>query len=294
MVKFLFSALLLLLSVNFIVAQELSYGFKAGLNFSHFNTTDIEQSNGEDLESFTQNSGFHLGIIVNSKLTELFGARAEILFSQKGGRYEFEGPSYAVLNSFIGEERIFSTGIRSMNLNTSNTYIDIPVSVYFRPASWLEISAGPNVGLLISSIASGELSFQEISQSEDDAYRGISLDYRYFSDEPGEFEEANGTEIRMINGQSLEIPKTINAYYDYPDGFETGLYNRLDFGVHAGLSFFINKSLFVGARVNVGLTDITDSEVDRALQELDDNDEFILRDDNDRNFSIQASIGFSF
>jgi len=294
MVKFLFSALLLLLCVNFLVAQDLSYGFKAGLNFSQFNTTDLEQLNGEDLESFTQNSGFHLGIIINTGWTENFGTRAEILFSQKGGRYEFDGPSYAVLNSFIGEERVLSTGFRTMNLNISNTYIDIPISVYFKPTSWFEISAGPNVGLLVSSIASGELSFQEISQSEDDAYRGISLDYRYFSDDPGEFEPDVGTELRMINGQSLEIPKTINAYYDYPDGSETGLYNRLDVGVHAGVSFFINRSLFVGARVNFGLTDITDSEVDRALLGLDDNDEFIFRDDNDRNFSIQASIGFSF
>ena len=181
-----------------------------------------------------------------------------------------------------------------MNLNTSNTYFDLPVSFYFRPVKWFEISAGANVAVLISSTASGELAFQEISQSEEDAYRGISLDYRYFSDEPGEFETTNGTEIRMINGISLEIPKTINAYYDYPDGAETGLYNRFDLGIHAGMNFYINKSLFVGGRINLGLRDITNPEVDRALLETDIDNNLILRDDTDRNLSIQASIGFSF
>ena len=294
MLKFSLSALLLVISINFLTAQNLSFGFKAGLNFSQINTTDIEQFDGNDIESFAQNSGFHLGVIMNNKISDLFGARAEFLFSQKGGRYDFDGPSYALLNSFIGEERVTRIGFREMNLNTSNTYFDLPVSFYFRPVKWFEISAGANVAVLISSTASGELAFQEISQSEEDAYRGISLDYRYFSDEPGEFETTNGTEIRMINGISLEIPKTINAYYDYPDGAETGLYNRFDLGIHAGMNFYINKSLFVGGRINLGLRDITNPEVDRALLETDIDNNLILRDDTDRNLSIQASIGFSF
>ena len=130
-------------------------------------------------------------------------------------------------------------------------------------------------------------------RSEDDAFRGISLDFRYFSDEIGEAIPENGTEIRMINGVSLEIPKSIKAYYDYPEGSETGMFNRLDFGLHAGMNFYINRSLFVGARFNYGLTDITNADVDRSLLEKN-GDALILRDDRDRNLSIQASIGFSF
>lgn len=288
-----FIALIMVLCIGSLSAQDLTYGFKAGLNFSRINTTDIEQFDGADLESFGQNSGFHLGVVVNTQFSEIFGARGEFLFSQKGGRYEYEGQSYTKLDLVTGEERVTSAGFRSMNLNISNAYIDIPLSVYARPVKWLEISAGINAAVLISSTAAGELSFTELTQTEEEAFRGISLDYRFFRDEIGEAVDNSETEVRMINGVSLEMPKTIKAYYDYPDGAETGLFNRFDFGLHAGLSFFINKSLFVGARVNYGLSDITNDGVDRSLFEID-GDQLILRDDTDRNLSIQASIGFSF
>lgn len=288
------SAILIIACISFVSAQSFSYGFKAGLNFSRINASDLEQLNGEDLESYSQNSGFHLGVIVDSKFTDYFGVSCEFLFSQKGGRYDYSGPSYAELNSIVGEDRVTRVGDRSMNLNLSNSYFDIPVSVYVRPVKWFEVSAGVSAAFLISSTASGELEFREMSQSDDDAYRGISLDYRYFSDEIGEADLDSGSEVRMINGVSLEMPKTQNAYYDYPDGAETGLYNRLDLGVHAGVKFFINKSLFVGGRVNIGLSDITNEEVDRAYLEKDTNNDFIYRDDKDTNLSIQASIGFSF
>ena len=290
----LLTVLLVCFGSSIISAQEFSYGFKAGLNFSQIKTDDIEQFEAQDLESFTQNSGFHLGILFNTKFSDYFGLSLEMLFSQKGGRYEYDGPSYAILNSAIGDERVTRFGTRTMNLNTANSYFDLPVSVYVKPVKWLELSAGVNVGLLISSTASGQLVFREETQLEDNSFKGITLDYRYYSDEPGEVADGNvGSEVRMINGVSLEIPKTITAYYDYPDGAETGLYKRFDLGVHAGMKLFINSSLFIGGRVNLGLSDITNEEVDRSLQDKDGSD-LIYRDDKDTNLSIQASIGFSF
>jgi len=89
------------------------------------------------------------------------------------------------------------------------------------------------------------------------------------------------------------LPRTLQAYYDYPNGADTGLFNRLDFGIHASANVFINRSLFVGLRFNYGLTDITNDDVDRSLGEINGSD-LILRDDFDRNISLQASIGFSF
>lgn len=294
MVKNIFLFICLsLFGISYSFAQDISYGFKAGLNFSKINTEDIEQLDNVDLESFDQNSGFHLGIVFNTKFSEYFGARGEFLFSQKGGRYEFEGPSYTDLNSFLGGDKVSRTGFRKMNLNISNAYIDIPVSVVVRPLEWFELSAGVNAAILISSSAAGEMSFREDSQSEEDAYKGISLDFRYFRDEVGETIPENGSEVRLINGTSLEIPKTIKAYYDFPEGAETGLFNRFDFGLHATANFFINKSLFVGARINYGLADITNSRADRSLV-AKDGSELILREDKDTNLSLQASIGFSF
>jgi len=279
-----------LLHTAFVFAQEFSYGFKAGLNFSRISTDDIEQFDGMDLETFDQNSGFHLGIAVTTKFSEIFGARGEFLFSQKGGRYDFQGPSYTNFSSFTGDNIESQTGFRSMNINISNAYIDIPLSLYLRPLKWLEISAGANVAVLISSTAAGEMNFTIDGQAEEDAFRAISLDYRYFKDQRGESIPENGEEIRMINGTSFKIPKTIKAYYDLQSGAETGLFNRLDFGLHASANFYINKSLYVGARFNYGLVDITDNKSDRSLVSED----LVLRDDIDRNLSMQASIGFSF
>ena len=290
----LYTVLFVLFGLNTLSAQEFAYGFKAGLNFSQINTDDIEQFDGQDLENFTQNSGFHLGAVLHTRFSDYFGVSLEFLFSQKGGRYAYEGPSYSTFNSFVGDEKVTEFGFRTMNLNTSNSYFDMPVSVYVKPVKWFELSAGANVAILLSSTASGELIFRQNSQNEDDAFRGITLDYRYFSDEPGETADGNiGSEVRMVNGVSLKIPKTITAYFDYPDGAETGLYKRFDVGVHAGMKFFINSSLFVGGRVNWGLRDITKEGVDRSLQDTD-GDDLVFRDDNDTNLSIQASIGFSF
>jgi len=249
------TVLFVLFGFSIISAQEFSYGFKAGLNFSKVTTEDIEQFDGQDLEDFTQNSGFHLGAVLHTKFSDYFGVSVEFLFSQKGGRYAYDGPSYSRLNTFLGDEQTTKFGFRTMNLNTSNSYFDIPVAVYVRPVKWLELSAGANVAVLISSTASGDLVFRENSQSEEDAFRGITLDHRYFSDEPG--------------------------------------YNRFDAGVHAGMKLFINSSLYLGGRVNWGLRDITNDNVDRSLQEKDGID-LIFRDDKDTNLSIQASIGFSF
>jgi hypothetical protein len=288
------TVLFVLFGFSIISAQEFSYGFKAGLNFSKVTTEDIEQFDGQDLEDFTQNSGFHLGAVLHTKFSDYFGVSVEFLFSQKGGRYAYDGPSYSRLNTFLGDEQTTKFGFRTMNLNTSNSYFDIPVAVYVRPVKWLELSAGANVAVLISSTASGDLVFRENSQSEEDAFRGITLDHRYFSDEPGDSATDNiGSEIRVINGVSLKLPKTSTAYFDYPQGAETGLYNRFDAGVHAGMKLFINSSLYLGGRVNWGLRDITNDNVDRSLQEKDGVD-LIFRDDKDTNLSIQASIGFSF
>lgn len=279
--------------ITSISAQDLSFGFKAGLNFSRINTEDIEQSGGVDLESYSGNSGFHLGVVVSNKITDNFGVRGELLFSQKGGRYEFEGDSFMRLLTFTGDERFISQGFRDMNLNISNAYMDIPLMVYFKPVKWLELAAGANVAVLISSTGAGELIYRDQAQLEGDEFRGISLDYRYFNDEAGEALLENGTEIRVINGTSFEIPKTLQAYFDYPEGAETDLFNRIDFGVHASANIFINRSLFLGLRFNYGFTDITNNDVDRSLGEINGT-EFILRDDFDRNVSLQATIGFGF
>jgi len=58
-------------------AQDLSYGFRVGLNVSSLN------GDTEPGESYSTNTGFHVGGGVRVEITDLFGIRGEIVFTQK-------------------------------------------------------------------------------------------------------------------------------------------------------------------------------------------------------------------
>lgn len=290
----LYLALISTFTYSSLQAQELSYGFKAGLNFSTFQGPLENGENGESPESYDFNSGFHIGIMFNRGFTDLFGIRAEVLYSQKGSRYRFEGEGYQLLQNGVGS-RIFTTGNKEISLNITNAYIDVPISAYGKVLPWLELHGGISVGAIVSSSGTGELRYSGVSSIgvpiEDFL---VSLDHRYYMDVGG-FEELGAEPIlRNINGDQIEIPRSLGAYYDYEQGEEVNLFNRIDFGLQAGVSIFLNQGLFLGLKVNYGLADITNNEVDRSLINLGDNNEFIFSEDVDRNLSLQASIGFSF
>ena len=275
-------------------AQELSYGFKAGLNFSTFQGDLEVDENGLTPESYDYSSGFHIGIMFNKKLTDLFGLRAEILYSQKGSRYRFEGESYQPIHT-AQNTRIFTTGNKEVTLNISNSYIDVPISAFGKVLPWLELQGGISIGGLVSSTGSGEMRYDgrsSVGVPIDEFV--ISLDHRYFADKGGIENRDDDPIILNINGDPVEVPKTFGAYYDFEQDEDVNLFNRLDFGLQAGVSIFLNQGLFLGLRANYGLSDITNNDVDRSLINLGDNNEFIFSDDVDRNLSLQASIGFSF
>ncbi len=271
-------------------SQEFGYGFKAGLNFNSFNSDSETDAAGKELETFSGNTGFHVGAIFTWKATELMGLRGELLFSQKGGRRKFNGPSYYTLTASDGS--VFNTtGTREQRLNVTNAYIDIPLMGYYKPVQWLELFAGGNIGFLVSSTAVGELKYSEgrIDQSTVPAF-DYELDFNYYSDDAGSFTASE--ELIQVKGIDVALIETAGAYAEF-DEDRGKLYKTIDAGLVGGLSLFFNKGLFISGRLNYGLSDITKSEADVSLVSQN-NGAFIARDDKDRNFSIQASIGFSF
>ncbi len=118
------------------------------------------------------------------------------------------------------------------------------------------------------------------------------MDVNYFSDNPRGYTVGNPPQTISFKGQNVPVPQTAGAYFEFTED-RGNLYNIIDAGLVGGLSVFFNKGLYVTGRVNYGLTDVTKSKADVSLRQLD-NGEFITRDDDDRNFTIQASIGFSF
>ncbi|MEM1123152.1 MAG: outer membrane beta-barrel protein [Bacteroidota bacterium] len=273
-------------------AQTLTYGFKAGISLSKFDGPS-EMDGATELEVNDNANGFLVGALFRYWFTDLVGVKWELLYSQKGTDYIFNGPAYQILPTDVGSNVIL-TGTKRMNLNISNSYFDIPILLYGKFGKF-EIEGGVNVGLLVASTASGELGFMngrtEAGSSVDDFI--ATLDYKFKRDDPGEVDFELGTTTINIDGTPKNIPRILQAYYQFPE--DRGRYfNLLDFGLNVGAYYYWNQGLFLGGRFNYGLTDVTRDDYDVSSVALDENQDFIPRSDKDRNISLQFSIGFSF
>ncbi len=298
MTKFSYILFILFGVSSFLSAQEMGYGFKAGLNFSTFQSPTEEDDNGNMLEENQLISGFHIGAIINFKFTEIAGLRTELMFSQKGTRYSFEGPSYQSFYIANQANSIATTGQKDITLNITNAYIDVPVMGYIRALPWLEISGGASIGALVSSIGAGELSYSgttETGFTVDDVI--INLDYNYLNN-TNSTRNTNDAVTEMVGLQTIEIPRNIGPYYDHElygeTDFDDKQFNRLDIGLVGGINIFLNQGLALGIRINYGLIDITKNTTDYSYQNLSSERRLIFSEDSDRNLSLQTSIGFSF
>ena len=294
MKKFILTLFCASICCSFLIGQGISYGFKAGLNFSKFNGPSEKDNELNKLEEFQFNTGFHVGAAVIYKFTDLYGAKAEFMFSQKGGKINYDGPAFQDFPT-TNEKYLRALGSRTALVNVSNSYIEIPLVVYGRVLPWLELSGGVNAAVLINSTATGEITFAGKTDFETPINTVFSLDYNYSRDEPVNFEEIDTEQYEYlpVDGVSLLIPRnSIGAYYDL-DNKLGKVYKGIDFGVNAGVSFFINSSLFLGYRFNYGLVDITNNNAD-VERSSSANSGFTRRQDKDGNLSMQASIGFSF
>ncbi|RMF01234.1 MAG: PorT family protein [Bacteroidetes bacterium] len=265
---------------------ELSGGFKTGLNF---NRLDGPQNTGV---VYDNNTGFHIGASFLYSITDLFGLKGELLYSQKGTQATFEGDSYFVFYPVDGGEPIFANGRRRSDITIANSYIDIPLMVYFRLGR-VELEAGVNAAMMIGSTGSGAITFSGSTPQGSTIEEFTSaIDARYYSDDPGAA-SIRSSKTAILSNTTVFIPTTIGGYYEGPMNDEKR-FNRFDFGLNAGLSIFLNQGLYIGGRLNYGLTDVTRAGQDLDLRQLGDDNTFITRDEMDRNLSIQTSVGFRF
>ena len=288
----LFLLLSMVAVISTVNAQDIAYGFKAGLNFNRI-LADAEMDDaGATVETFSGKTGFHVGATFTWKATDLMGLRGELMFSQKGYKRRYEGASYYDVTTDNGTVVNFGSGSRKMFISNANSYIDIPVMGYAKLFKWLEVHVGANIGLLVSSTAIGDLEFSGDSNGSavDIAY---DLDYKYGSDNAGSFDAAAEPTIITVNNSPYTLPNTAGAYYEYPKK-NGNFHNFLDLGIVGGFSFYLNKGLYVGIRGNYGLTDLTNDDADFSFLKKDTDGNFIKTNDKDRNFSVQTSVGFSF
>jgi hypothetical protein len=273
-------------------AQEFSGGFRAGLNFASFDG-DMEMSadGTTTFESFKTYTGFHVGATFALEFTDLVGIKADLMYSQRGGQIDYEGPSYFYLyqdrNDTNGE---INFGRRSSEMDVVNSYIDIPLVAYYRLGPF-EIEGGASAGFMVSSRTSGGVTYSGTRFGADEEII-FNFEGNYYRDGAG------GQSILTLSETPLprtEVrpPASVGAYYN--SNSDESLYRRLDFGLIAGVSLFLNNGLYVGVRYQHGLTDVTQGENDlRLTNENSSASRSFNTDDVDNNRNIAASVGFRF
>lgn len=270
---------------------NVTYGFKAGLNFSHFEGDPETDDNGVALEEFSSITGFHIGANVNIRFTDYIGMRTELLFTQKGGNILYDGPWTRFYSADSGNKVLF-TGTAKENLSVFNNYAELPVMFYFKPGKRFELSAGVSAGLLLSSTATGSLDFQGTTANGTTANFNYLLDYNYLKDESGVATFVEPV-IRISDGnETVAIPTTAGAYLQ-TNNDKGHYYKALDLGLNAGVSVYFNTALYLGLRLNYGLNDVTNDDFE-FLRHKTDGANYIPNPGKVTNFNWQVSIGFNF
>ena len=272
-------------------AQGLSYGVRAGLNVSSFKGPAEPDNTGKELDAYSSITGFHVGASFQYKFTDIFGVRLELLYSQKGGQYDYSGPSFLrFTNSAL--QPVYLTGIRDMKVSVTNSYLELPLTGVVRLGR-VEVSGGLVGNILISSTGGGTMAFTtQLPNSTQSQTLDLQLEYKFFKDEPGGSPNPGDVVLLSSGPSSAGVPRTLGAYYEQEQD-QGPYFKRFDVNATAGLSFYLNSSLYVGARGLFGLVDVTNNDADLAYFSLSGGKPS-FRTDKDVTYIIQGSVGFSF
>jgi len=270
--------------------SQIGFGFRAGLSYSKYDGPSETGPNGEALESWSNDKGFHIGGGVTYKITDLVGARLELSFSQRGTKTNYEGPSYYILGRGTPSE-IKLNGTRHQNLNVNNAYIDFPLTAYYKIGKF-EIFGGLNTGILLASTGGGTITFDGTFNSLPVDQFTLSLNHNYKKDKAG---GASLETTPITIGSSLPYlePTFLGAYYEFEER-DKMQYQTIDIGLIGGASYYINEGLFIGFRYIYGLGDVDRNDYDISLQTLNTDRTHVPRADTNKSLSMQFSVGFSF
>lgn len=287
--------------------QEYKIGVRSGLNYSTFRGP-LETAVNED---FGFSGGFHFGINFTYYLTKDLGVRLEGLYIQNGAEQNVQGDSYTIIKLPDGNEHI-ETGVRTQNLEFSNAYMSLPLTLQLQLNRKWEIFGGAYINFLVGPTAGGKMQFDsrgictdevdiETCENPEGIFFVQSLIYNYNSDNSLGAIQSSRNPVVEIDGENITMPGALGAYYYYdnmmgPEEREVddGFIKKLDLGLTAGFNYFLNRGFYVGLRADYGLRDLTREKFDWSLQDLNTDGSFKTRDDNDRHFGFQTSFGFRF
>ena len=170
------AAVSMLFASEYVNAQKVSFGAKAGLNLSTWNVDDYEFK-----------PGFHAGGYANFKFNRMFAIQPEVLYSMEGTQYKFEES-----NTILGKEYY----AKSTSTYT-NHKIAVPVMLQFSPISRFTIEAGPQFNFNMFVFIKGE--FETNVPGVSNYSRNSDTEaYNVF-----EFAVAGGVKFDLTNNMSI-------------------------------------------------------------------------------------------
>lgn len=111
-----------------IIAQNIKYGSKLGINFSSFT--------GDETDGLSTRTSLHAGAIAEIKISDDFSIQPELLYSSQGTKSDYS-------------ETLDGTTINYSNIKLE--YIIIPLLAKFYVVEGLSLEAGPQIGFLITA-----------------------------------------------------------------------------------------------------------------------------------------------
>jgi len=270
--------------------QRYNLGVRAGLNYSRINGP----GEAEMMEGSSFNNGINFGVTFAYKITDRFGVKTELGYANIGSTDSIVGNSYYIFD--IGNGNQIREGYAKRFIEVSNSYINIPLNVYFYPTRKIELFGGPYIAFLINPSAAGRIVFDD--QNDETKFGFIqSYDFNYYSDNARDIGNnsnffSNESVTVIVDEQIVTMPRIVGAYYQYVEK-DGNLYKWFDYGLTVGGQYYINNSFYFGVRADYGLFDVTRTRMDIAYRRLN-GEQYIYRNDRDTNLSIQATVGFKF
>lgn len=292
-----------------LATAQIGSTFRVGLTFPRFMGDSEVGPDGVDLEEFTSFTGFHVSGGVVFKMLDHYGLKAELMYTQKGSRYRYEGPSTYIFTTTTSGNYAYAVGNRTINNRITNSYLELPVTAYMKYGKF-ELNAGAHIGFLVSSKGVGDFQFNGISGVDNTNVEISSLiTHNYNSDnlesaaEILTFQE-EFYKIIEVDGQDVVLLTEETAYAQFTDvdgtvygtedaRLEEKMFRGIDYGIHAGFSYYLSEGLFIGITAEYGLRDVTNPYFEYSLSESQQL-ERVPRSDFDRNFVIMGSVGFGF
>ena len=282
--RFIFIALVLFISGN-LIAQ--SFGIRAGLNYTKFGGPLETNVN----EQFSLANGFHFGINYAYPIADQFSVRGEVVYTQIGTGYSYDGPSFYKIP--LGNAFVYEKGNSTIEMKVSNAYVSIPLALSWQASKKWEISAGAYISFLVGPRGNGTLYFEK---NTDSLFFKQSLIHNYNNDVAGGTATGTIGPSVWVDGKIVTLARDAGAYYNYLSTEKTGkLYNFMDVGLTGNVNYFINKGFYVGLKYSYGLLDVTNNEMDVLRKEYDETtNRAIPANHFDRNLGFEVSFGFRF